>query len=207
MWAIRVTTKASGTVSEARGDGRQRYMIDLMQRYLDDETIVAEIDALGVRLFHKGDEVRSQNVEPVQPAQPALLLASMAASDEVRIGMALVVLFLEQPTMSNQVESAVGLLSPARAEQMRLFYQAAVYLQREIGARGKANLPDLYSGRYGSPKPKFGASVDNTNAALDQLAAANAKLPGEFTALVNWRNTYRKQIDLYLYKAGFATRA
>ncbi len=66
--------------------------------------------------------------------------------------MALVVLFIEQPMLSAHVEAAASLIAPSPyAEALRLYYQAAVYLQRELGARDKPALPDLYSKRYRAP--------------------------------------------------------
>lgn len=167
-----------------------------MFQALDGDQIVAELARLNVRFFHPVD------VAP-QAVAPAELLASMAISDEPRLHMALVVLFTEQPHLSAYVEEAAGLIHPSHrneGEALRLYYQAAVYLQAEVGLRGKAQLPDLYSRRFKSPKAKLGASAAETDTALNALAAHHAKLPLEFADVTNWRNTYRQQMPLHLFK-------
>jgi hypothetical protein len=161
---------------------------------LSGDQIVAELWRLNIRYFHRVD------LEP-QNTPAGQLLASMAMSDEPRLRMALVPLFTEQPDLSACVEAAATTIEPSpHAEELRLYYQAAVYLQREIGARGKAELPDLYSVRYGAPSPVFGADEDQTDLELDVLASHHAKLPMPYADLINWRNGYRQHIPLHMFK-------
>lgn len=160
------------------------------------EQVVAELERLNVRIFHSVDVAPPTVV-------PAELLASMAVSKEPRIEMALVLLFLEQPEYSAYVEEAASLIDPSPCtEALRLYYQAAAYLQAEIGVRGKRALPDLYSQRFQSPAVRFGASRAETDEALNALATCHARLALAFADVTNWRNTYRKQISLYLSTTG-----
>ncbi len=171
-------------------------MISNVFQALSGDQIVAELARLNVRFFHPVE------VAPYTAA-PARLLASMAVSDEPKLRMALVVLFTENPDLSAHVEEAVRLIHPSPyGEALRLYYQAAVYLQAEIGLRGRPQLADLYSRRFMSPEVRLGASPVETDAALDVLAAQHAQLPLRFADVTNWRNTYRQQIPLHLFKEG-----
>lgn len=161
----------------------------------DEDAIVNALHALNVRYFRPVPNVRSE------PMPPALLLASMCASMNARLEMALVVLFLEHPEFSDHVEPAAALLnSHARSEALRLYYQAAVYLQHEFGARGKAMLRDMYSERFASPAPVANADVAKTDAALEVLAERHRQLNLPYASVTNWRNTYRKQLALHEFK-------
>jgi hypothetical protein len=140
----------------------------------------------------------------VDEIAPERLLAAMASSADVHIARALVALFLEQPVYARHVEAAATrLASPAHAEALRLYYQAAVYLQRELGRDEHPWLPDLYSGRYGVPAPeRLRGQPTQIDAALGLLAARHDGLSlacPPATGQPSATHRYREPIPAYRY--------
>lgn len=127
---------------------------------------------------------------------PAKLIASLTESENARVRLSLIPLFLRHPEFSSEAEKAEQLISPQTKQfVLRFFYTAAVLLQRKYRDRifeifgEQSPLPDLFSG-------KLGISLDATPAqALSQLAERHKTISGQF---VNWIGTYEHAAEVWL---------
>lgn len=75
--------------------------------------------------------------------QPARLITALAASDEARLRLALIPLFLQYPEFAMHVRGAAKQLAPSARLTLQCYYSAAVFLQQIHQI--KASLPDLFS--------------------------------------------------------------
>ena len=169
----------------------------------DDDAAVHTLWQLGVRHLARPHE--SARVLP-----PRDLLIALVTSKDERVEMALVPLFLHTPSLSGHVEAAARQLErrhglPQHATQLRLYYQAAAYLQHEPGTFTGEPLPDLYSQRLSGPPVKnVAADKAAIDIALRTLTRTNARLTHDPTvnaARIKWDNTYRQQIEVYRFYA------
>ncbi len=158
-----------------------------------DEVLVAELHRLGVRHL-----ARLKPVEPLPtPVPPAVLIAGLAASGDARLQAALILLFLRQPAYNQHLPEALAKLSSTAAAEVKLYYQAAVYLQKELEPSLRAHLtdwhslPDLFSADLGLPAP---GTVD-TDSALQALGERHRQLSGWNC---NWSDSYRQNVPRFL---------
>src|ERR1051325_837354 len=111
-----------------------------------DEALVAELHRLGVRHL-----VRFQTDRPYLPLPPTDLIEALANHLDARLHSALILLFLRQPAFSAYVPEALSRLEEFAADRLRLYYQAAMYLQHELEGQLRPHvenwqaLPDLFS--------------------------------------------------------------
>lgn len=123
----------------------------------------------------------------LQIPQPAVLMASLAASDEARLRLALIPLLLRHPEFALQARAALRQMTPAVLTGFKCYYTAAVLLQQKYQERLNAlvgdtePLPDLFSAELGV----LGCS--NPDDGLSALADRQKTLTGR---LINWRGTY-----------------
>ncbi len=121
------------------------------------------------------------------PPQPAALLASLAASDEARLRLALIPLLMRRPEFACHAAAALRLMPPPAQTSFRCYYTAAVRLQEKHRRRleavlGRGDLlPDLFSAELGVPE-----RVEPDDA-LRILAMRQRHLTGRS---INWLGTY-----------------
>ncbi len=161
---------------------------------LTDDQLVSELWARDVR-FLMGEQT---SPEPL--IDPAMLIQALAQSEDARVRMALIPLFLRHPEFSSEVLKADEKLSTSDQLYLRFYYTAAVLLQKKYREQlfnvfGKQNrLPDLFSEKLGfSP----GADPDET---LIRLGKHHQVLSGE---RINWLETYEhgaKRLVKYMEK-------
>lgn len=119
--------------------------------------------------------------------QPARLLAALAASDEARLRLSLIPLFLEHPEFAAYVRAvAARLASPAHLT-LQCYYSAAVWLGQKHHLAN--SLPDYFSGEL-SLHPTHDPEEN-----LRALARRHAELSG---APVNWLGTYQHAAQVWL---------
>jgi hypothetical protein len=129
------------------------------------------------------------------PLQPAVLLASLAASDEARLRLALIPLLLRRPKLALHADAALRLMSPAAQTCFKCYYTAALLLQKKHRRRLKALLgrldllPDLFSAELGVPQ------VTDLDDALCILAVRQRALTNRS---INWLGTYEYGADRLL---------
>jgi hypothetical protein len=121
----------------------------------EDEILVAELYRLEV-----GHLSRLAPIQPTGSMPPAELLAALAVHAQARFQASLIVVFLRHPEFSAALPLALEHLSPLAADTLKLYYQAAVYPQRELGpdlqsrSQNWTPLPDLFSLELGLPPPR-----------------------------------------------------
>jgi hypothetical protein len=121
------------------------------------------------------------------PPQPAVLLASLAASDEARLRLALIPLLLRRPELAHHADAALRLMAPQARTCCKCYYTAALLLQEIHRERLKTlvgrldMLPDLFSGELEVPW-----RTDPSDA-LRILARRQRDLTGRS---INWLGTY-----------------
>ncbi|MCL4831459.1 MAG: hypothetical protein KJZ86_03425 [Caldilineaceae bacterium] len=150
--------------------------------------LVDALDTLGVRFLRGGSGTPTTFV-------PATLLASLAASPEARLRLALIPLLLTHPEFAEDVPAALQILSSDAAVTLRCYYTAAHWLHLKYRTRlaamcgQKPQLPDLFSEELRMPKQM------TPDAALQALANRQQELSGR---TLNWRGTYEHAIQNWL---------
>ena len=162
-----------------------------------DELIVAELHRLGVTHLARLSVVTSQ-----QDWEPKDLLAALASHSEARFQASLILLFLRRPEYGHAVGDALATLDSRTSTSLKLYYQAAAYLQRELAPELSTRLSnweplnDLFSQALGLPAAaSIGPGHQTANKALQQLGALHAKHSGWN---VNWAGAYLQNIPLLL---------
>lgn len=169
----------------------------LAPTFNQDEALVAELHRLGVRHL-----ARFTSTMPKTPMPPGDLLAALARHPQARFQASLILLLLRQPALSTRVPQALERLEKRAALTLKLYYQAAVYLQRELEPEMTVRLdnwqllPDLFSTELGLP-PAESVQPDgkSVQSALEALGAAHRRLTGW---AFNWVGAYRQNIPLFL---------
>lgn len=111
---------------------------------------------------------------------PSRLIAALAQSDEARLRLSLIPLFLEHPEYASHVRSIAKELVPSARLTLQCYYSAAVWLQRKYHLE-RHLLPDHFS------KELNLTPVDEPEENLRLLAKRHRELSGSFT---NWFGTY-----------------
>ena len=78
----------------------------------------------------------------MQMPQPAVLMASLAASEEARLRLALIPLLLRHPEFALNAWAALRQMTPAVQTGFKCYYTAAVFLQQKYRERLNALLGD-----------------------------------------------------------------
>jgi len=158
-----------------------------------EEALVAELYRLGIRHL-----ARLQVGVAARPMPPEDLLAALASHSQARIQASLILVFLRHPQLSGALHAALERLGRQEANALRLYYQAAVYLQRELEPelRGQPDrwqlLPDWFSKDLGLPpaqevRPEAGGATN----ALAALGEVHRRFSGWG---YNWAASYRQNI-------------
>lgn len=146
------------------------------------DLLVSELWARDVR-FIMG---RKPNHPPL--LDPAQLIAALAESNEARLGMSLIPLFLQYPQYASRVREVAARLDSSERLLLQCYYTAAIWLEQKYLLR-KASLPDLFSEELGL------AFSDNPDENLRALGKRHQELSGE---RINWLGTYEHAADVWL---------
>lgn len=111
--------------------------------------------------------------------QPARLIAALAESDESRLRLSLIPLFLEHPEFALHIQAAAKKLDPSDRLTLQCYYTAAVWLGKKH--QQPKSLPDYFSRELGLQL------VDDPEENLQALAKRHKELSGTW---VNWLGTY-----------------
>lgn len=159
---------------------------------LSGAALAAELGRLGIPLVTFSAEDRHD-----PPPAPDLLLASLAASDEARLRMALIPLFLACPDYARPVAEVAGGLCGRARVTLICYYTAAILLQRKYARRlarleiEHTPLPNVFSRELNLP------TSDNVDSSLAFLAERHAQLSGQS---LNWRGTYEQAANRFLQR-------
>jgi hypothetical protein len=175
-------------------------MDTLKTNLITDEQLVAELHRLGV------DHLARFQLDVDQALiSPAQLLTALAEHPEARLRGALILLFLRQPNFSENIAEAITMASNDAENNLRIYYQAAVYIQNEIKDDLNAYitnwhlLPDLFSEALKLPMP----NTVTTSVGLTQLGKLHQQLTGW---AYNWSGSYRQNVPLFLKHIKQASR-
>ena len=157
---------------------------------VSDDQLVSELWARDVQ-FLMGRQLNSTRL-----LEPANFIALLAQSENARLRLSLIPLFLRHPDLSGEAEKADKLISTQEKQVvLRFFYTAAILLQKKYHGRirdlfgEQSSLPDLFS-------VQVGVSLDvPPDQALSQLAERHRILSGRF---VNWTGTYKHAAEVWL---------
>jgi hypothetical protein len=135
------------------------------------DQLASAIRALGVNFIMGG-----HGVKETLHTRPARLLKALAQSEEARLRLSLIPLFLEHPEYAAHVRAAARQLDPAARLTLLCYYTAAVWLAKKHRLR-VAPLPDVFSEELGLNP------VENPEANLQALTARHHN--------GNWLATYQ----------------
>ena len=151
------------------------------------EALAATLDQLGVRFISSEMDIPTEEL-----LSPEDLLCGLARSNEARMRLALIPLFLRHSHYALQVSESLNRLPPTQQNILRCYYTAAHLLQQKYFSQindlfeTSQALPDLFERTLGLDKTK---SADER---LKQLAKQQAKLSGR---PINWYGTYEHAYD------------
>lgn len=111
--------------------------------------------------------------------QPARLIAALAQSDESRLRLSLIPLFLEHPEFALRARIVAKRLDPSARLTLQFYYSAAVWLGEKYQVH--KTLPDYFSQELDIHP------VDDPEENLKALAKRHKELSG---TRVNWLGTY-----------------
>jgi hypothetical protein len=148
------------------------------------EQLADALQALGVKFVMGG---RSKD-EPLHK-HPAHLIAALAESDESRLRLSLIPLFLEHPEFTEHVRTAAKKLGAPARLTLQCYYCAAVWLREKYLPHKKPFLPDYFSRELNI------LFTDDPEANLRALAKRHQELSG---ARINWLGTYEHAAQRWL---------
>jgi len=140
------------------------------------DQLASALHTLGVNFVLGGRDGESS-----LPTDPGHLIAALAQSDEARLRLSLILLFLEHPEYATHVRKATQGLEPAAHLTLQCYYTAAVYLAQKYPLMGIV-LPNHFSDEL-NLQP-----VDDPNKNLRALAKRHKELSQSY---VNWFATYQ----------------
>ena len=126
------------------------------------------------------------NTNPLK-RKPLHLITALSESDESRLRLSLIPLFLRHPEYSKYVRPATKEVSPAARLTLQCYYSAAVWLQKKYSERlailigKKTNLPNLFAKELVVPTEK------DPSENLQVLAHRHQELSKKH---INWLGTY-----------------
>ena len=149
---------------------------------IPEEQLVSELWARDVRFL------MGRQINPTPLLAPTNLITSLAQSENARVRLSLIPLFLRHPEFSTEAEKADKALSSKFSQNvLRFYYTAAVFLQMKYQERlhkifGEQNqLPNLFSRKLGLLSDK------DSNQNLLELAKRHQIMSGH---IINWLGTY-----------------
>lgn len=146
------------------------------------DELVGALDALDVPFLMGGVQNDTARALP-----PSVLFQGLASASEARVRSAIIPLLLRHPELAKEAQSASARLSGQPRNTLRLFYTAALLLQRKYALR----LARLFGAQDALPE-LFGQTLrievtDDVEASLARVGARHAELRG---LKLNWVVTY-----------------
>lgn len=145
-------------------------------------TLAYTLEQIGVHFIARP---ANESVDSILP--PDSLLCGLASSDEARMRLSLIPLFLSHPHYAGYVAGALAHLTLDQQQLLRCYYTAAQLLQQKYHAEltelfgDSTPLPALFDETLGID------AVGLDNGRLQQLAQRQAQLSGRS---INWYGTY-----------------
>ena len=173
--------------SPLSGVGEQVAGHETVQSHTGEETLVAELELLGIRYLSRHAPYQARQVRP-----PAALLADLIRQPSARVRTAVIAVLLAHPEYAQAVPAALKRLRSRERLLLQSFYMAAVILQEEHAERLRPLLrtqwrwlPDLFSAELGLP------SQGTPRERLILLGQSQRRWT---KAAVNWVGTYEQVV-------------
>ena len=141
------------------------------------------LHALGVNFIMGG-----KGADTFLHAHPSRLIAALAQSNDARLRLSLIPLFLEHPEYALRVRTVAKKLDAPARLTLQCYYSAAVWLSKKYKPN-EAALPDHFYKELGLNP--IGDPEENLRA----LAKRHKELSGSFT---NWLGTYHHAAQVWL---------
>lgn len=116
---------------------------------------------------------------------PARLIAALAQSEESRLRLSLIPLFLEHPEFAVRVRAIAKKLEPSARLTLQCYYTATVWFAKKYQ---QTTLPDHFSKELGL------MPTDDVEENLRELAKRHKELSGRH---VNWLGTYLHAVQVW----------
>jgi hypothetical protein len=129
----------------------------------------------------------SQSKDRALHKQPVRLIAALAESNESRLRLSLIPLFLEHPEFSAHVRGVAKRLNPPARLTLQCYYGAAVWLGQKYQP-DKKSVPDYFSRDLNL------VPTNDLEKNLYELAKRHRELSG---AQVNWLGTYQHAAQVW----------
>jgi len=139
------------------------------------QELVNALERLNIRFI-----LGAQSDEKTRSVDPVSLIAALAQSDDARLRLALIPLFLEHPEFSKYAPEVADQLDASARLTLQCYYTAAFCLLEENNPNGK-HLPDYFSKELNL---SFSGTCQEN---LHLLAKRHRELSG---MAVNWLGTY-----------------
>jgi hypothetical protein len=152
------------------------------------EQLANALHILGVNFIRGG-----KGVDESLHTHPSRLIAALAQSDEARLRLSLIPLFLEHPEYASRVRTVAKKIVPSAQLTLKCYYSAAVWLAKKYQLN--ISLPDHFA------KDLKLTPVDDPDENLRALAKRHAELSGSY---VNWLATYQHAEQVW--RKGFDRR-
>jgi hypothetical protein len=173
-------------------------MIDMItvsrQAIVDEDQVVAELYELGITYLSNRPVAQLKS-----RCSPEHLLADTICQPSSRVRTAVIALFLLHPGYAAFVPTALGLLSENQRQLLKLFYTAAVHLQRLY----QSDLISIISSEWVWLPNLFGKDLEISSTlspqdAIQQLGIRHQEITH---SLSNWSGTYKNAVHhLIRYK-------
>lgn len=164
------------------------------QSIADEDQLVAELHQLGITYLSNRLITHQKN-----PRSPEHILADTITQPSSRVRTAVIALFLLHPDYAEYVPTALGLLNENQHQLLKLFYTAAVHLQRQY----QSDIIDIIDSELIWLPNLFGedlgiSSTLSPQDAVQQLGIRHQELTH---SLSNWSGTYKNVVHhLIRYK-------
>jgi len=156
---------------------------------MDENQLINQLNALGIQF------ISSDRISSLTDLQPDKLIHDLACSQEARLRLALIALFIQKPEYAQYVNDVHQTLPHETAMILKYYYSAAVCLQQKYKHRldqlfGEAvNLPPIFFNQ-------LGLDINNDpQRNLNLLAAHQRKSTGRS---INWLGTYEHAAERLL---------
>lgn len=164
------------------------------QSIADEDQLVAELYQLGITYLSN-----RPITPPKSPRSPEQILAVTLKQPSSRVRTTVIALFLLHPGYTENIPTALGLLNENQRQLLKLFYTAAVHLQRlyesdliAIVGSEFVWLPDLFGEELEV------SSILSPQNAIQQLGIKHQEITHSLT---NWSGTYKNVLHhLIRYK-------
>jgi hypothetical protein len=157
-----------------------------------EEILVAELEQLGVRYLSR---LSAEKVHRVRP--PSELLADLIQQPSSRVRVALIALLLARPSYGKFVPVTLEQLTLDQAQTLKLFYTAAVVLQRQYAAPLRSFLGSDWHWLI----DYFSAEFELPEAGPKEQLKVLAKLHQQITGVsLNWAGTYESAARHLLHR-------